>query len=171
MKKTIAFLLAAILLLSLCACGKDKQPAEETAAPVAEPTSKPDEQPEAAPETPAENDQPAQRPDIQVETPAPEEQPEAAEETADGLRPEFKDAMDSYEAFYTEYCSFLKKYQEEPSDLGLLSDYAAMMTKASEVDANFRAWDQETMNDAELKYYLEVNGRVLQMIADATTTD
>mgnify|MGYP002524435529 CR=1 FL=1 len=197
MKKILAFLLAVVLLLSLCACGKEKEAAGESVTPAAPTVSEPATQPEA----PTPNDEPAQELEIQDETAAareetseeapegeseeaseetpeeaseeaPEETPEETpEELVDGLRPEFKEAMDSYEAFYTEYCSFLKKYQEDPSDLGLLSDYASMMTKASEVDENFRTWDQETMNDAELKYYLEVSGRVLQMIADVTATD
>lgn len=34
------------------------------------------------------------------------------EELVDGMRPEFKEAMASYEAFYDEYCNIMKKYAE-----------------------------------------------------------
>lgn len=34
-----------------------------------------------------------------------------------GLRPEFKEAMDAYEDFYGEYCDFMVKYKENPSDI------------------------------------------------------
>ncbi len=83
-----------------------------------------------------------------------------------GIRPEFKEAMDSYEAFYTEYCELLKKYTENPTDLTLLSKYGEMIAKAEEVDEAFEAWDEDDMTGEELNYYLEVNNRVLQKIAD-----
>lgn len=90
------------------------------------------------------------------------------EELVDGMRPEFKDAMDSYEAFYDEYCEFLKKYNENSSDLALLAQYAEMLAKAYDVDEKLEEWDDGTMNDAETKYYLEVNSRVLQKLAEVS---
>lgn len=48
------------------------------------------------------------------------EESDTEEELVDGLRPEFKEAMDSYEAFYDEYCAFMKKYMKNPTDLKLL---------------------------------------------------
>ena len=44
-----------------------------------------------------------------------------------GLRADFKKAMDSYEDFMDEYCSFMKSYQEDPTDASLLEDYASYM--------------------------------------------
>ena len=40
----------------------------------------------------------------------------------DGMRKDFKDAMDSYEAFMDEYVAFMKKCSDNPSDVGLLAD-------------------------------------------------
>ena len=57
-------------------------------------------------------------------------QNESTETVASGIRPEFKEAMDSYEAFYTEYCEFMKEYNENPSDLALLAKYSDMISKA-----------------------------------------
>ena len=91
---------------------------------------------------------------------------ETAEELVDGMCPEFKEAMDSYEAFYDEYCDFMKKYNENPSDLTLLAEYMDMLKEAAEMDEKFEAWDQDEMNDAELKYYLEVSNRVMQKMVD-----
>lgn len=93
-------------------------------------------------------------------------EPEATPAPSAGLRPEFKQAMDAYEAFYRDYCDLLKKYGENPSDLTLLQEYMSMMTKVQEMDAAFEEWDQDEMNNEELKYYLEVQTRVLQMLAD-----
>ena len=88
-------------------------------------------------------------------------------ELVDGLRPEFKEAMDAYEDFYGEYCDFMVKYKENPSDLSLLAEYADIMERAVEMDEAFQEWEDEDLNDEELKYYLEVNNRVMQMMVDA----
>lgn len=84
----------------------------------------------------------------------------------DGIRPEFKEAMDSYEAFYTEYCEFMKEYKKKPTDSKLLAKYADMLTKAEKMNDAFEKWDEDDLNSEELKYYLEVNNRVMKMLAD-----
>lgn len=86
---------------------------------------------------------------------------------SNGLRKEFKDAMDSYEAFYDEYCTFLKKYKANPTDLSLLSQYVTMMQKLADMDALFNKWETSDLNDAEIKYFLEVQARVLKKLANA----
>lgn len=83
-----------------------------------------------------------------------------------GLRPEFKEAMDAYEAFYDEYCNFMLEYKENPSDLNLLLKYAEMLTRLNEMDAAFNSWDESEMTNEELKYYLDVNNRVMQKLLD-----
>lgn len=88
------------------------------------------------------------------------------EELVDGMRPEFKEAMDSYEAFYDEYCNIMKKYAENPSDMKLLADYTDMLTKAAEMAEKFDAWENSDMNSAELKYYLDVNNRVTKKLLE-----
>ncbi len=105
--------------------------------------------------------------EMQTSAPAEKTEDTKTDELVDGMRPEFKEAMDSYEAFYDEYCAFLKKYMDDPSDLGLLAEYAEMMTKASEMDDKFEEWDEDEMNDAELKYYLEVQSRVMEQLTEA----
>lgn len=86
----------------------------------------------------------------------------------DGMRPEFKEAMDSYEAFYEEYCEIVKQYNNNPSDLGLLGKYTELMSKAMGVDEKFKAWDEREMNAAEAKYYIEVSGRVAEKMIEAS---
>ena len=85
---------------------------------------------------------------------------------ATGLRPEFKEAMDSYEAFYTEYCEFMKEYSENPTDLKLLAQYANMLVKAEEMNEAFEAWDEDDLNSEELQYYLDVNHRVMKILVE-----
>ena len=87
-------------------------------------------------------------------------------ETSLGMRPEFKEAMDAYKEFYDEYCDFMVKYKENPTDLTLLTQYGKLMNEVLEMDEAFKAWGKEELNDAELKYYLEVNNRVMQKMID-----
>ena len=82
------------------------------------------------------------------------------------MRPEFKEAMDSYEKFYKEYCEVLKKYNNNPTDLSLLNQYTKLMQQSVEMGEKFEIWDNGEMNDVELKYYLEVSGRVTQMLIE-----
>lgn len=83
-----------------------------------------------------------------------------------GIDADFKAAMDSYEAFYTEYCDFMKKYFENPTDLTLLLKYSDMLSEAEKMDKTFAEWDNGELNEEELKYYIEVNARVLEMLVD-----
>lgn len=164
MKKLFAFLLAAVMLVCLCACA-DTAPAEqEDHTPVVEQSHVEEEAP-AKEETPVEVETP-------VEEEAPVEEDVPVEEEApsgDAIRPEFKKAMDDYEAFYDEYCQFMEKYKKNPTDLSLLTEYANMSTKLLEMDKSFGQWESENMNDAELSYYLEVSSRVAQKILDAAS--
>lgn len=89
-------------------------------------------------------------------------------ELVDGMRPEFKEAMDSYEAFYDEYCDIMKKYAENPSDIKLLTSYTDMMTKVAEMSEKFESWENSELNDAELKYYLDVNNRITKKLLDVS---
>ena len=94
------------------------------------------------------------------------------EPPANGLRPEFKAAMDSYEAFYDEYVDFMQKYAKNPTDLTLLADYADFMSKAADMDKTFDAWESDNLSTEELAYYIEVNARIQQKlleVAGATT--
>ena len=158
MKKTMSLMLAIMLCLALCACGDISQFSGDeftlnwTTAPTdPEVTTVPEET--TAPEVTT----------VPEETTAPED---TSPELIDGMRPDFKEAMDSYEAFYDEYCEFMTEYKEDPTNLTLLAQYGELLVKEEKMVKAFEEWDEEDMNDAELKYYLEVNNRVLQKLAD-----
>ena len=99
--------------------------------------------------------------------PPTEEPAETGPQLIDGMRPEFKEAMDSYEEFYIEYCDFMKKYNEDPSNVLLLAEYLQLVAKAEKMEADFAKWDDGSMNNTELKYYMDVSNRVMQMLLDA----
>ena len=84
----------------------------------------------------------------------------------DGMRKDFKDAMDSYEAFMDEYVAFMKKYSDNPSEVGLLADYTKYMSKYADMVEKFDKWESEDLNDAELAYYIDVQARVSKKLLD-----
>lgn len=94
------------------------------------------------------------------------EEPVADTTPPSGMRTEFKEAMDAYEAFYDEYCTFMEKYKKNPTDLTLLAEYATMITKLDEMNKAYEKWDGEELNAEESKYYIEVSARISQKLID-----
>lgn len=88
---------------------------------------------------------------------------------SDVIRPEFKEAMDSYEEFFDEYCEFMKKYTASPNDFTLLVDYLDYMTKYTEMMEKLDEMNESEMTDSELKYYLEVLNRINQKLIDSAS--
>lgn len=86
----------------------------------------------------------------------------------DGLRPSFKEAMDSYEAFMNEYVEFMEKYEDNPTDLQLLADYADYMSKYAEFADDFSKWEDTEMNAAETAYYIDIQARVSKKLIEVS---
>ena len=91
---------------------------------------------------------------------------EKIEDSSDGIRSEFKAAMDSYESFMNEYVDFMKKYTDNPGDISLLADYADYMSKYSNFVEDFEEWDDDEMNAAETAYYIDVQARVSKKLLE-----
>lgn len=82
----------------------------------------------------------------------------AGTDAPDGVSPELKEFLDSYEAFMDEYCEFMKTYDE--SDSAALLKYADLMAKYYDFSEKAEAWDEDNMTDEESLYYLKVMNRV-----------
>lgn len=106
--------------------------------------------------------------ETEEETTAPTTEAPTEPETtaATGIRKEFKDAMDSYEAFYDEYFAFMEEYKKNPTNLSLLGKYAEMLTKVEDMDKKFKAWETGDLTNEELKYYMDVLNRVQKKMID-----
>lgn len=87
-------------------------------------------------------------------------------ETSEGIRPEFKEILDGYEAFMNEYCEFMKKYTTSDDVLSMAMDYAQMMQKEIEWIDKIEDLEDTEMNEAEAKYYTEVILRVEQKLLE-----
>lgn len=158
--------LAVLFLLSACITIRDADKYDMTGDDMMETASASETVPETAPtsETVPET---VPAPETVPETSStPETESETTVQVSNGIRPEFKEAMDAYEAFYKDYCDFMKKYSENPADLSMLTEYASMLVKLNEMNQAFESWDSADMNNEELKYYLDVNNRVTKMLVD-----
>lgn len=122
-------------------------------------------EPEVDDKTEAEAEQEAQpEPEAEPE-PTPEAESSAVDETS--IRPEFKEAMDSYEAFFDEYVEVMKAYQEEPTNTELMMRMSDLMAQEADMLAKFDAWESdESMSTAETAYYLEVQSRIYAKLAE-----
>lgn len=131
--------------------------------------------------SPKETEEPSKEPSKQEESPEASASGSALEEEtgvpdletptenlADGgIRPEFKEALDSYEAFIDEYIAFMERYANSDNAIGMLSDYLSYMEKYVETMEKLDALDEEELSTEETLYYIEVQARIVQKLADA----
>ena len=97
-----------------------------------------------------------------VEEPA-EEEPSFS----DGVTPEFKEAMDSYEAFFDEYCDFMQTMAEDPTDMTVLLRYADFMSQYADTMEKLDAIDETELSPADDAYYIEVMARINVKLLEA----
>lgn len=87
-------------------------------------------------------------------------------QAAAGIRPEFKETMDSYEAFFKEYVDFLKKYESSENTLGMLSDYMDYISKYSEMSEKLDSLYTDAISEEETAYYIEVTMRITELLGE-----
>lgn len=97
-------------------------------------------------------------------TDVPDDEEKENDTTSDSIRPEFKEAMDSYEAFMDEYIAFMENYSNSTDIMSLLTDYTDYMTKYAEFTQKIAALDADDLSPAEAAYYAEVTARVSQKL-------
>ena len=149
MRKGIAPILAAWVCLSLCACGTGGLQGEgrESEADVSTGEASFPEDADASGEA----------------------APDGLERgDADEIRPEFREALDGYGAFFDEYCTFMQMYAADPTDPELLAGYAQFMGRYADAMAGMETLDDGEMNDAEMRYYIEVTSRISQKLLEAS---
>ncbi len=79
----------------------------------------------------------------------------------DEIRPEVRQAIDSYEQFYDSYYDFLDSYDE--SDPTMLARYGELMSQTAQFESDWAALEgRDDLTTAESAYMLEVSGRVMQ---------
>lgn len=110
--------------------------------------------PSAAAETP-----------VPTETATPNATAEATAAAASGIRPEFKEAMDSYAAFFDSYCEFMESY--DSSDAVMTAKYLEFVVQASDTMAKMDAVDESELTPEEEDYYLQTLSYINQRMLEA----
>ena len=85
-------------------------------------------------------------------------------ESVDGVDPELKEFLDSYEDFVDDYVAFMKKYYKNPTDLSLLSEYSEFLQKYTEMASQVDDFDINEMSEKDYDYYLEVTSRCTEKL-------
>ena len=93
---------------------------------------------------------------------APAVETKVAEKSNQGVDPDLKDFLDSYEAFVDEYVVFMQQYSKNPTDLSLLARYTDIMQKYSDFAVKVEKYDTKEMSTEDAAYYLEVTSRCSQ---------
>lgn len=84
-----------------------------------------------------------------------------------GIRPEFKKAMDEYEAFFDEYVAFMITFQESDNVASMMGEYNSMMMQYVETMGALEDIDEDELTDEEALYYAEVMLRINQKLLSA----
>ena len=105
---------------------------------------------------------------VQEDEQVPVETEEKQTETNNGVDPDLKAFLDSYEAFIDEYVDFMKKYQSDPGNsIAMLNDYTKIMNKYADFTDKINRYDTQTMSKADLEYYLDVTNRCSKKMLSA----
>lgn len=80
------------------------------------------------------------------------------------VSPDFKEMMDSYEAFFDEYISFYEEYSANPTSPTLLYKYASFLQKYTEAITALDNIDESELSAADAAYYAEVTLRISQKL-------
>jgi len=94
-----------------------------------------------------------------------ESNPNGSKEAVSGIRPEFQDAMNSYEKFFDEYVEFMKSYMNSDDTLSMLSDFTTFTSQYDEIMKKLDDIDENKLSSEELSLYTEVMARISQKIA------
>lgn len=83
------------------------------------------------------------------------------------VSPEFKEAMDSYEAFFDEYYDFMKKYSNADStaQMSMLTDYINYMAKYIDMMEKLGSIENN-LSEKEALYYAEVTARIYKKLME-----
>ena len=86
----------------------------------------------------------------------------------EGVTPEFKELMDSYEKFFDEYVDFMKKYSDSDDTLGMMEEYTEYMKTYAETMEKLGKIDTDKLSAADYAYYVEVTARIQKKLLEVS---
>lgn len=161
MKKLLAILLAVMMLFSLTACGSDsdKNQADDTEKVSVSQETQDDEGGSFTNPSPYKNNS-------SETSSVPQNKKTESNNDSNGYT--WQQFLKDYEAWVDEYIVILKKYNENPSDLSILSDYTSMLTKLSEWAERADKMEDEIKDAGEVLEFTSEITRILAKITAAT---
>ena len=93
---------------------------------------------------------------------------ESSDSDSSVISPEFKKTMDDYEAWFDHYCEVMKKYEDNPSDLELMSEMTDLLAEEGKMLEQLENMDESEMNTAEYAYYIEVTARIEKKLLEVS---
>lgn len=197
MKKIIGIIIAGIIIMTLFGNGKSRgtrvnkeaenrtgtettvtggqnagseQESEENLTENQEEETEPEEEQEPEEKQEAEEEQEPEEDLEPEEEQEPEDEPEDEqnESAEDGISPEFKAAMDSYEEFFDEYVAFMEKYSKSSNPSGMIMDYSEYMMKYADTMNKLNQVDYDKLTVPEQAYYIEVMARIQKKLLQST---
>ena len=72
----------------------------------------------------------------------------------------WKDFLKEYEEFVDEYVVIYKKYKNDPTDMGVLSDYTDMASKATKLSDKAENVKDDIKDSDDLKEYIDTLARI-----------
>lgn len=84
--------------------------------------------------------------------------------SSNGVTPELKAFLDSYEAYMDQYIAFMQKYENSDDTYSMLYDYLDMMQQYADFTEKLDQYDTDKMSAVDSAYYLEVTTRVAKKL-------
>ena len=81
------------------------------------------------------------------------------------VTPEFKEMMDSYEAWFDTYIEFMTEYKNSKNPADMMLQYAKFLAEYAEMIEKIDSVDEEELSAADLAYYMEVTARIYRKLA------
>lgn len=94
----------------------------------------------------------------------------------DGVDPDLKAFLDSYERFMDSYVAFMKKYSETTASgdygsiLAMYQDYFDLLTQLEDFERKANAYNTSTMSSADYEYYMNTLMRIEMKLLEACSS-
>ena len=161
-KILIILIIIVVLVLAGKACGGSKD--TDTSVDDSAVTNQEVSDSDAADSDDADSSKDASEP----ESPDDKSSDESSDSDSSVISPEFKKTMDDYEAWFDHYCEVMKKYEDNPSDLEVLSEMTDLLAEESKMLEQLENMDESEMNTAEYAYYIEVTARIEKKLLEVS---
>ncbi len=89
---------------------------------------------------------------------------EKEEASINGIDPDFKEAVDSYEKFMNEYVDFINEFNAATDNTSMMAKYLEYMGQYADTMSKLDGLEQEDLSTEEVIYYNEAMTRILKKL-------